>query len=606
MTADIDIETPEDAADRIARAPLFRALQSVRAVVSNAKRKDRLRAFTKAAEAAVRAARGKMLTADVSGMLRDLAIELDLIEEHGDDEVTQAIAEAVTLAEKFKNGNGGIGAALDGCGPWERDGLIHDWDNPDFSIIEDRRGELPELKLDAPCLSTIREWVEPAARSAGTRLDHVFLPLIGIASGLVGMARRVRASSTFIQPMTCWSADIALSGGGKTPGLIPIMRPLNMLQREAQPRIAEMEREHKAKADEARIKWENWKAEVKEALKNGAPKPPRPNDCDGPGDFVPPRLFVSDGSIERLAVLLQARQTGALVVVDELANVFANMKRYSGGQDNEFWLMAWNGEPYVIERMKRNVYIPHLLIGLTGGMQPDKFVAAFKGDADGMYARFLFGWPMEADYHPLSDDAAEVDPVMYNALARLAALGGTEEEVIIRDLRLTHDALALFEGVRKQVIEDKLLEGRERDWWRKIPSHVLRLAGTLTMIDWALNVGSPEPAVITAEIMQATADLIFSYFWPHTRAALRLIESHDRRRHERTALKWISKNRLEKVSIENIRRDALTFKLDAEQTLDLIKHLAGAGWLREVTPKRVGRGRPARRWEVNPRLRATP
>ena len=56
MTADIDIETPEDAADRIARAPLFRALQSVRAVVSNAKRKDRLRAFTKAAEAAVRAA----------------------------------------------------------------------------------------------------------------------------------------------------------------------------------------------------------------------------------------------------------------------------------------------------------------------------------------------------------------------------------------------------------------------------------------------------------------------------------------------------------------------------------------------------------------------
>ena len=106
--------------------------------------------------------------------------------------------------------------------------------------------------------------------------------------------------------------------------------------------------------------------------------------------------------------------------------------------------------------------------------------------------------------------------------------------------------------------------------------------------------------------MQATADLIFSYFWPHTRAALRLIESHDRRRHERTALKWISKNRLEKVSIENIRRDALTFKLDAEQTLDLIKHLAGAGWLRENTPKRVGRGRPARRWEVNPRLRATP
>src|SRR5262245_56976467 len=25
--------------------------------------------------------------------------------------------------------------------------------------------------------------------------------------------------------------------------------------------------------------------------------------------------------------------------------------RYSGGQDNEFWLEAWNGNPYLVERL---------------------------------------------------------------------------------------------------------------------------------------------------------------------------------------------------------------------------------------------------------------
>ncbi len=115
-----------------------------------------------------------------------------------------------------------------------------------------------------------------------------------------------------------------------------------------------------------------------------------------PGAFVTPRLYVSESTIERLAVLLQARTRGMLLLSDELASLFLNMGRYSKGSDKEFWLEAWNGHHYVVERMGRPpVTIDHLLIGVTGGLQPDKLARSFQGDSDGMHARLLFAWPEE-------------------------------------------------------------------------------------------------------------------------------------------------------------------------------------------------------------------
>ena len=45
--------------------------------------------------------------------------------------------------------------------------------------------------------------------------------------------------------------------------------------------------------------------------------------------------------------------------------------------------------------MGRVTHVDHLLIGIAGGMQPDKLVKSFEGDHDGMYARVLFTWPSE-------------------------------------------------------------------------------------------------------------------------------------------------------------------------------------------------------------------
>ena len=70
--------------------------------------------------------------------------------------------------------------------------------------------------------------------------------------------------------------------------------------------------------------------------------------------------------------------------------------------------------------------IRYLLVGMTGGFQPDKLAAAFEGAADGMYARLCFAWPNESSYKPLAATVTETDPIIIHAFERLAELGGDD------------------------------------------------------------------------------------------------------------------------------------------------------------------------------------
>jgi Protein of unknown function (DUF3987) len=323
-----------------------------------------------------------------------------------------------------------------------------------------------------------------------------------------------------------------------------------------------------------------------------------------PGPFVTPRLYVSDATIERHAVLLQARPRGMLLMTDELAGTFLNMGRYSNGSDKEFWLEAWNGHPYVVERMGRApVKIDHLLIGMTGGLQPDKLARSFEGDSDGMHARVLFAWPEEPAFQSLSDDVTEVEPELQNALCRIVDLPAGEDDVFApRDVGLSAEARTQFEEFRYFQHRGKdALDGREREWWAKGPSQVLRLSGTLCFLDWAME-GGPEPQTVEARFIEAAVRLWRDYFWPHSRAAMRLIGLTDHHAEARRVLRWLKAGNHQVVSREEVRCEALTRRLDADEVQTIIDGLARAGWVREVTAKAEGRGRPARRWEVNPRL----
>jgi Protein of unknown function (DUF3987) len=297
-----------------------------------------------------------------------------------------------------------------------------------------------------------------------------------------------------------------------------------------------------------------------------------------------------------------------LIICDELAGLFLNLSRYSGGSDREFWLEAWNGKHYVVERLGRPaVVLDHLLVGMTGGFQPEKLARSFQGDADGLYARICFAWPLEPDYRALTDDTEEVEPEFENTLARLIDLPAEDNgRLLITPVGLSAESRATFEQFRHFVHQEKaVLDGREREWWAKSPAHVLRLAGTLAYLDWAMRTAgaaviAQEPNAIEACFMTAAVRLVRNYFWPHSRAALRQIGLSERHAKARAVLRWIRKNHKTEVSREDIRRDALGQSLDADQVQDLIEGLVKVGWLRQVTIRTPGRSR--HRWTVNPKL----
>jgi hypothetical protein len=291
-------------------------------------------------------------------------------------------------------------------------------------------------------------------------------------------------------------------------------------------------------------------------------------------------------------------------VADELARLFLNMNRYSNGQDNEFWLEAWNGKNFVVERQGRPpVVVDYLLVGVTGGFQPDKLARAFEGDDDGMYARFCFAWPEEPAHMPLSNEVAEIEPEILNALTRIIDLpAGADGVFAPKTVALSPDAFATFETFRTVLHQEKAdLDGREREWVAKGGTHVLRQSGTLAYLDWAM-LGGAEPQAIGEEYVKAAVRLWQGYFWPHSRAALRQIGLTEKHANSRRALLWIQRNRKNEreVSLLEIRRGALGRRLDAEQTRGVLDALTRAGWLRLVTTKTAGRS--VQRWQVNPQL----
>lgn len=406
-----------------------------------------------------------------------------------------------------------------------------------------------------------------------------------------------------------WTADVGYSGTGKTPGLDVTQRPLARIERNRKHLIGELRRAHEGKIESAKAANKKWKAEVQEAVEAGRKGPDMPADAEIPEPFVAPRLYVSDSTIEKLAVLLQARH-GMLLIRDELAGLFLNLSRYSGGTDKEFWLEAWNGKPYAVERINRPpANVEHLLVGITGGFQPDKLARSFDGDADGLYARVLFAWPAEAAYRPLTDTVEEIEPEFENTLSRLIDLAEfAEGKLIIRDVRLTSDAVTVFEQFRQLVHQKKHgLDGREREWWVKTPARVLRLAGILAYLDWAREtVGTPmpEPGRIETRFVTAAVRLVTEYFWPHARAALRQIGRTERQANARKVLRWLRAERSpgNEVSPTDIRRDALGQSLNSIATTKVIEELVQACWLRRAPIKKDGRGRPPYRWSINPLL----
>src|SRR5262245_4638636 len=107
------------------------------------------------------------------------------------------------------------------------------------------------------------------------------------------------------------------------------------------------------------------------------------------------QLKLEDTSIEAAQEVLRDNPSGVLCLADELSGWFGSMDKYNSGRgaakDRGFWLQAWNGGSYSVNRVNRGSFlIENLSVSVLGGIQPDLIrKAADESHDDGLIQRIL-------------------------------------------------------------------------------------------------------------------------------------------------------------------------------------------------------------------------
>jgi hypothetical protein len=354
-------------------------------------------------------------------------------------------------------------------------------------------------------------------------------------------------------------------------------------------------------AKKAREKWEN-DCDLQKALGNEAP--PMPPEANTPAEVIMPRVLVSDATSEALGRLLSKHPNGLVQYRDELAGWLGNMNRYSGGTggDRQFWLEAYGGGRYKIDRIKHPIplTIPHLSVGVIGGIQPDALVSIMKGPEDGLISRFMWAWPDVVPGYSIVREVVD-NSLQLAALQRIFALEMSEFTDEPPLVPFSCKASAIFE---KFVIRNKAREsfGRMKATIGKGPGHVARLSMVLSLLGWSHR-EAPEPKQIEEKYVSAAIHLVEDYFYPMAERAFQEAALPDTDVKARKLAQWIRKSEARTFNAKDVRltiggdiRDSKVMDAACVCLMDayLIQRPASK-------PAQKG-GRPPKNYEANPRI----
>lgn len=232
---------------------------------------------------------------------------------------------------------------------------------------------------------------------------------------------------------------------------------------------------------------------------------------------------MNDGTIERLGDILSRQPRGTLQMRDELAGWLENMARYSGGgSDRPFWLEAYGGRGFSVERMGRPpLTIDRLTIGTVGGIQPDRLKSLlFKSDDDGLLARFVPVWPEPTLLRRPQAwaDEALIDRVLERLLS-LKLVTDENDETRPWFVPFADDARDLMDDFRQTVRKwEADADGLMLSFIGKLPGLAARLSLVLGCLDFAAD-EADEPSQITASEFGRAAHLVAAYFLPMAQRA---------------------------------------------------------------------------------------
>lgn len=375
-----------------------------------------------------------------------------------------------------------------------------------------------------------------------------------------------------------WTAIIGGPSAKKSPLISASLRPLKRIDGEMRQRYLEAKAKYDAldKAGKAKT------------------QPPRHE-----------RLMLGDTTPEAAADVIKDSPNGVLLAQDELSGWFGSMEKYAGSgrgaqKDRAFWLEAFNGGPYSVDRVGRgSIYVPNLSASLVGGIQPELIRSIARDSHDDGLLQRLFPIVLRRGRMGKDVPMPDVAKDYQRLIERLAGMKQAKRgDFPVDAVRFSPEAQAIWREVTNRNFE---LSSSWEAVNSKLAAHFGKYDGMfarLCLVWHCIESEGDRPAALVPESVAARVrDFLFGYLMPHAIAfytnVVGLSDKHDALL---ATAGWILAHQKKTVSVREARQAVRPLKsVDRQVAEDVLEQLDAFGWLE---PIHTILRRDSRQWAV--------
>lgn len=374
---------------------------------------------------------------------------------------------------------------------------------------------------------------------------------------------KVKAHESWTESARLWVMLIGDPSSKKSP-----------IMRAAANKLAKMDSEMLRQFAKDLIQWQNDK---KDGVERDKP--------------METRLRIEDITMEAAQEVCRSSPHGVLALQDELSGWFGGIEKYSGGKggakDRSFWLRAYNGGEYAVNRINRASFlIDNLSISILGGIQPDAVrKVTMDSVEDGLIQRFLPVILPSAQIgvdEELPDIASEYEGLVA-ALRNVRTKPGMFEPM---PLVFDPEARAVRERLERE--HHAMMIALEHVS-KKFAAHIGKFDGIFPRlcIIWHCieNVNAATlPDIITGDTAQRAADFLHGYILGQSKAFYHGILgiSEDQQEIEDVA-GYILAHQVEVVTMRTFSRGSTMMRKATRQNVEPIcQQLEALGWIESI------------------------
>lgn len=481
------------------------------------------------------------------------------------------------------------------------------WPTPDRELVRSVRPPAPVLSEEDLhfIFGGFADWIAAASEAKSCAEAYVALTLLTVIGAIIGNTRWASPWDDWVEPPIVWVMLVGDPSSGKSPAMDSVLSEVSRIDARFSKEFREKRSAWEEKAEIAKAATTVWRQQVKLAIEDGIDPPAQPKEAKAPEAPIQRRVRIIDSTTEKIAEILQQTWRGLLQYRDELSGWLTSMDRYGGGGDREFWLEAFGGRAFTVDRKSNPepLIVEHLSVCILGSTQPEKLDQLLLHSADdGLLSRFLIVFP---DPVPLTRPTRKADRDFLGAcLHRLLELepdlkeDGSPTPMVVK---FDHDAQEALQAFRAQCRAwETDVDGKMKSHVGKMPGLVVRVAMILAHLDFAAKDFARQIDAISENNVKRAIALIGSFTKAHAERALASSSVSKERQAANKIGAWILREQLHSISTREIMRKGWAGLGTAKEVDPAIEVLLAADWIAPV--QQVGKGRPNKKYLVNPRL----